>query len=338
MTYMKKIVILGCGGWGIALAILLHDNGNSVAMWSPFENEVSSLSAARGNEKLLPGIKLADDIAITGNIGTVSDADVVIIATPSVAVRSTAERLRGVVNDRAIIVDVAKGFDEQSLERLSEVIARALPNNPIAALSGPSHAEEVARGVPTSLVAASADISVAEAVQDFVSGETMRVYVNTDIIGVEVGGALKNIIALACGIGDGLGVGDNTRAALMTRGLTEIARLGCAMGADKDTFAGLAGLGDLIVTCTSMHSRNRRFGIEIGRGKSVQEALDSVGMTVEGYHAVKTAHQLAQKYGVNMPIANECYNVLYCGAPVDTIVSRLMSRPKRHELDTNWLK
>lgn len=335
---MSKITVLGCGGWGTALAILLYNNGHLVNMWSPFENEVAALCESRENSKLLPGIKIPEQIYITTDISVCGDNDAVVIATPSFAVASTAARLKGVISHDCIVVDVAKGFDEQTLRRLSEVIEEHLPDNPVVSLSGPSHAEEVARGVPTSLVAAAADIADAVCVQDVFCSDVTRVYANHDIIGVEVGGALKNIIALACGIGDGLGVGDNTRAALMTRGLSEIARLGCAMGADKDTFAGLSGLGDLIVTCTSMHSRNRRFGIEIGRGKSVTDALESVGMTVEGYHAVKLAHLLSQKYGVSMPITEACYEVLYGDRSVDGIVERLMTRPQRKEMDTNWLK
>lgn len=335
---MSSITVLGCGGWGTALAILLHKNGHTVSMWSPFENEVAALCESRENSKLLPGIKISEQINITTDISVSCDNGAVIIATPSFAVGTTAALLKGVIGRDCIVIDVAKGFDEQTLSRLSEVIAKHLPNNPVVCLSGPSHAEEVARGVATSLVAAANNIDHALRVQEIMAGDTMRIYANHDIIGVEVGGALKNIIALACGIGDGLGVGDNTRAALMTRGLSEIARLGCAMGAEKDTFAGLSGLGDLIVTCTSMHSRNRRFGIEIGRGKSVDEALEAVGMTVEGYHAVKLAHLLSQKYGVSMPITEACYDLLYGGRGVDGIVERLMNRPQRNEMDTNWLK
>lgn len=326
----QRISVLGSGGWGIALAIHAFKKGFDVLLWSPFEEEVNSLLKTRTNERLLKGIVIPEEIAITTDLNKVKFSDIAIIATPSFAVRETAAKLRAL--DCGIIVNVAKGFEKDTMKTLSDVIADEIEDTPIVVLSGPSHAEEVARHVPTTVVAASSDPVAAETVQDMLSDSTFRIYTATDVCGVEIGGALKNVIAVAAGIANGLKVGDNTRAALITRGLAEIARLGTAMGAELKTFMGLSGLGDLIVTCMSEHSRNNRFGNLVGTGFSAEEALRVVG-TVEGYYAVAIAKKLAVEYGVELPIIEECYNILYENAPVKEAIHNLMSRPGRTEDD-----
>ena len=328
---MAKITILGSGGWGTALAITAFDSGHDVTLWSPFEAEVETLSRLRTNEKLLKGVVIPEDIKITTDISCVEGSAITIIATPSTAVRATAKRLKD-CKDCGIVVNVSKGFEKDSLLRLSEVIESELPEVPVVALSGPSHAEEVARRIPTSLVAASKDENASLVVQDLLSNQFLRVYTSTDIIGVELGGALKNVIAICAGVCDGLGLGDNSKAALITRGLAEMARLGSAMGAEVITLAGLAGIGDLVVTCTSQHSRNNRFGFKVGTGVEIKAALEEVG-TVEGYYAALMAYELAKKYNVELPIIEICYEVLYKDRPIDTVVSDLMLRPKRAEND-----
>ena len=280
---MSKIVCLGSGGWGIALALNAFQNGHDVTLWSPFENEVKMLSEKRTNPKLLNGVFIPEEIHITSDLSCVKDALITIIAVPSTAVGSVAEQLKA-YKDRGIIVNVAKGLEKGTLRRLSQVISSEIPQADIVILSGPSHAEEVARKMPTSIVAASECFAAAEVVQDLLSNQYFRVYTSDDVIGVELGGALKNVIAICSGMCTGLGLGDNTRAALITRGLAEMARLGVALGAKASTFSGLTGIGDLVVTCTSMHSRNNRFGILVGKGIPVEEALNEVG-TVEGYYA-----------------------------------------------------
>ena len=331
----QRISVLGSGGWGIALAIHAFKKGFDVLLWSPFEEEVDSLLKNRTNERLLKGIIIPDQITITTDLEKVRFSDVAIIATPSFAVRETAARLKSL--NCGIIVNVAKGFEKDTMKTLSDVIADEIEDTPIVVLSGPSHAEEVARQVPTTVVAASADPVAAETVQDMLSDSKFRIYTATDVTGVEIGGALKNVIAVAAGIANGLKVGDNTRAALITRGLAEIARLGTAMGAELNTFMGLSGLGDLIVTCMSEHSRNNRFGNLVGTGFSAAEALRVVG-TVEGYYAVAIAVKLAHEYGVELPIIEECYSVLYENAPVKEAIHNLMSRPGRNEDDEpSWV-
>lgn len=328
---MAKITILGSGGWGTALAITAFDSGHDVTLWSPFPDEVEMLSKLRTNEKLLKGVIIPEKINITTDISCVEGSAVTIIATPSTAVRATATRLKSLKNF-GVVVNVSKGFEKDSLLRLSEVIESELPEVSVVALSGPSHAEEVARRIPTSLVSASKDENASKTVQDLLSNQFLRIYTSNDIIGVELGGALKNVIAICAGMCDGLGLGDNSKAALITRGLAEMARLGTAMGADVITLAGLAGIGDLVVTCTSQHSRNNRFGFKVGTGTDVKKALEEVG-TVEGYYAALMAHELALKYNVELPIIETCYSVLYENKPIDTVVSDLMLRPKRSEND-----
>ncbi len=326
---MAKVTVLGSGGWGTALAISAYNCGHTVTLWSPFEQEVDDLNKNRENIKLLPGIKIPNDIVITTNINAATDSLISIIACPSVAVRSVAKQLANVEN-HGIVVNVAKGFEKDSLKRLSQVIREELPNDKICVLSGPSHAEEVARMIPTSLAAASKSFTAASIVQDVLSSEFLRIYTANDMIGVELGGALKNVIAVCAGICDGLGLGDNTKAALITRGLSEMANLGVCMGADERTFMGLTGIGDLVVTCTSQHSRNNRFGNKVGSGVQVEQALKEVG-TVEGYYATLMAYQLGKNYGVELPIINSCYKVLYKGYRPDVAVKELMNRPKGKE-------
>ncbi len=326
---MAKVTVLGSGGWGIALALTAYNCGHDVALWSPFKDEVNALLAERESKKLLSGIKIPDEIAITTDIKVAEDSLITIIATPSIAVRSAAEKLADVPN-HGIVVNVSKGIESNTLKRLSQIIRSELPNDKIVILSGPSHAEEVARKVPTSLVASSKSFTAASIVQDVLSCSFLRVYTTDDLVGVELGGALKNVIAICAGICDGLGHGDNTKAALITRGLSEMANLGVCMGADERTFMGLSGIGDLVVTCTSQHSRNNRFGKMVGEGADVKDALATVG-TVEGYYAALTAYQLGKKYGVELPIINACYEILYNGGNAAEAVKNLMLRPKRAE-------
>lgn len=333
---MAGISILGAGGFGISLAVMAQNEGHSVTLWTKFENEAESLTESRCNERLLPSVKIPDGVKITADINDVKDAQLVIMAVPSFAVRETAKRLKGVLPPSTVVANVGKGLEDGSLKRLSQVISEEIPN-PIVVISGPSHAEEIAKGVPTTVVAASSSRESAMLVQDILMNRTLRIYTNDDIIGVELGGALKNVIALCAGVTDGLGLGDNSKAALMTRGITEIARLGVAMGAKTETFAGLSGIGDLIVTCTSMHSRNRRAGILIGQGMSAPEAVKQIGMTVEGYMCTKSAYELAKRAKVDMPIIEEAYNVLYLGKSPKDGLKDLMDRPKRHESEVIWL-
>ncbi len=332
---MAKISILGSGGWGIALAITANASGNDVTLWTPFEEEAGELIKTRASSKLLKGITIPEEIDITTDINCAIGCDITVIATPSFAVCETAQRLSK-IKDFGILVNVAKGLQEGTGKRLSQAIGEYLPEAKIVVLSGPSHAEEVARKEPTSLVAASSDIEAARFVQKTLMCETLRIYTGDDLVGVELGGAFKNIIAVASGICDGLGLGDNPKAALITRGLAEIARLGAQLGAKLETFTGLTGLGDLIVTCTSVHSRNYRFGKLVGKGVSIDEALKIVG-TVEGYHAAKIAFELAQKKQVEMPIIEGVYTMLYKGFRVEDIVKALMTRPSKAEHENSWL-
>ena len=332
-----KTTVLGSGGWGTALSLLLLDNGNDVTLWSFSEQEAEVLRTTRENP-MLKGVPLPEELKITTSMERLGESELVVLATPSFAVRATARKAREFLRNGAVIVSVAKGIEKDTALCLTQIIEQELRGKGrIVALSGPSHAEEVGRRVPTGCVAASHDQAAAELVQDVFMSPRFRVYTNNDVLGVELGAALKNVLALCCGVSDGMGLGDNTKALLMTRGMTEMARLGVALGGKKETFAGLSGMGDLIVTCTSMHSRNRRCGILIGQGKSVQEAMKEVGATVEGYYAALSAHQLAEKAGVEMPICQCAYRVLYEGAGVRDIVDSLMNRSKRREVDESWI-
>lgn len=332
----KHIAVLGSGGFGTSLAVTLFRSGHQVTLWSAFQQELDDIRKYGENRKLLPGIAVDSAISFSSDINCAAEADLIIMAVPSFAVRSVAKELKTVVKPGTVIANVGKGFEESTLMRLSEVIQSECPNNPVVALSGPSHAEEIARCVPTTLVAAGTDRTSAEYVQELLMSATLRIYVNDDVVGVELGGALKNIIALCAGVLDGMGLGDNVKAALMTRGLAEIARLGVAMGAHSSTFAGLTGMGDLIVTCTSMHSRNRRAGILIGQGLTAEEAVKRVGMTVEGISAANAAYALSRKYDVQMPIVEQLHAVLHENKPVKEVVIDLMERPMRHENEKVW--
>ena len=330
-----NIVILGSGGWGTALANLLAGNGHNVALWSFSKDECENLKKT-GENPLLKGIALHKNIEFTNAFDAVCNAQMVVFATPSFAIRATAEKVREDRPEQCVLVSVTKGIEAGTSQRMSQIIEN-VTGRTVAVLSGPSHAEEVGRGVPTGCVAACAVKEVAELVQDTFMCDHFRVYSTDDVVGVELGAALKNVIALCAGVSDGMGCGDNTKALLMTRGLTEIARLGLALGSRKETFAGLTGVGDLIVTCTSMHSRNRRAGILIGQGKTPEEAMKEVGAVVEGFYAAKSAWELAQKTGVNMPITREAYGVLYEGKKPAEALSVLMTRRKQRELeDAGW--
>lgn len=329
-----KIGILGAGSWGTALAILLNQNGHQVSLWSIMKDEVDMLLTHREHIKNLPGVKISETIEITSDEALcIKDKELLVFAVPSKFVRSTAERVKTMITEAQILVNVAKGLEDVTLYTLAEVLEDVFPKNQVLVLSGPSHAEEVAKNIPTSVVVASEHREVVKVVQTVFMNERFRVYGSQDLIGIEMGGALKNVIALAAGISDGLGFGDNTKAALMTRGMAEISRLGEAMGAKTSTFNGLSGMGDLIVTCTSVHSRNRRAGILIGQGHSLDEALKEVGMVVEGVNAAAAALALAKKHNIEMPIIEQVNEVLFGGkSPKDAVVE-LMMRDKKFEWD-----
>ena len=332
-----NIAVLGGGGWGTALSILLLENGHSVFLWSHDGKKAAEMSCTRKNP-MLEGILIPPELNITNDLKqAVSEAQMVISAVPSFAVRETMGRLRQVIAPRTIVVSVSKGIERGTGLRLTQVIEEVLGNEyPVAALCGPSHAEEVARKFPTACVAASPVRAVAEQVQDAFMNDRFRVYTNPDLVGAELGGALKNVVALCCGVCDGLGYGDNTRAMLMTRGMAEIARLGVALGGRRETFGGLTGVGDLIVTCTSMHSRNRRAGILIGQGATPEEAMKKVGAVVEGYYATENAYTLSEKTGIDMPIVRAAYQVLYEGEAVGSRMKLLMRRSRTHEIEESW--
>jgi len=337
-----KITVLGSGGWGTALGLLLLQNGHEVTLWSAFPEESLCLQTTRENP-YLPGIPLPENLLCTADIASVGNAQLVILATPSFAVRETARATGEYLAPGATVVVVSKGIERETLCHFSDVVRDELGKDArIAALSGPSHAEEVARGIPTVCVAVSEDLAVAEFVQDAFMCERFRVYTSQDVIGVELGAALKNVIALAAGATDGLGCGDNTIAALITRGLNEIATLAVALGGKRETLAGLAGLGDLIVTCTSRHSRNRRAGVLIGKGLDTKAAMAEIGGVVEGYYAAAAAKALAQRVGVEMPICGEVYRVLYEGRDPRHALGDLMTRDKRSEqynpATADWVK
>lgn len=335
---MARIAILGTGGFGISLAVMCRKYGHEVTLWGKFPEEIADIRRYGENKKLLPGVPVDSSIRLTSEIAEIQQAEFVLLAVPSFAVRETAHVAAPFIKDGVIVGNVGKGLEKGSKKRLSEVIAEEIPEHDIVALSGPSHAEEVARGVPTTIVAACLNRGSAEYVQDLLSNPTLRVYVSDDVVGVELSGALKNIIAVCAGICDGMNLGDNAKAALMTRGLAEIARLGIAMGAKRTTFAGLAGVGDLIVTCTSMHSRNHRAGILIGQGIPPEEAVSRIGMTVEGCIAAETAWELAQEKGVPMPIVEQLHLVLTENKDTRQAVADLMGRPTRHEDERVWLE
>lgn len=336
---MEKICVLGAGSWGSALALELAKKGYEISMWTKNQEQAESIKLTRENKNYLPGILFPENIGLTTDIEeAIKGSTVIVLAVPSQAIRSICSKIKPFVKDEQILVDVAKGLEKGTGLRLSEVCKEELPNNPYVTLSGPSHAEEVARDIPTTVVVASEDLNVAKKIQDIFMSPEFRVYTNPDIVGVELGGSLKNIIAFGAGICDGLGYGDNAKAALMTRGISEIGRLGVAMGANKLTFAGLSGIGDLIVTCTSMHSRNRRAGILIGQGKSLEETLEEVKMVVEGITATDVAHKVAKELNIDMPITNAIYSVLYEGLDPKEVGVALMMRDKTHEMEEVAIK
>ena len=329
---MAKISVLGAGSWGTALALLLNNNGHDVTIWSILPEEIEQLKVAHENTRCLPGVKIPASIKLTADASlATSDKDVLVMAVASPYVRKTAHHLKDYIKDGQIIVNVAKGIEEDTLMTLTAVIEEEIPCANVTVLSGPSHAEEVGRGLPTTCVVGAKDRETAEYLQNIFMSEVFRVYTSPDIIGIELGGALKNVIALAAGIADGIGYGDNTKAALITRGMYEIAKLGIAMGGKLETFTGLTGIGDLIVTCASMHSRNRRAGILIGQGKSYEEAMKEVNMVVEGVYAAKAAKKLSAKYNVDLPIVNEVNKILFEGSKPEEAVKELMLRDKKLE-------
>lgn len=334
---MADFTILGMGGFGLSLAVMLNNFGHNVTVWSVFEQEVEDIRRDGENKQKLPGVKISDEIRLTNDISLVKDADIVIFGIPTRKLREVAKKASPHLSSNTVVVNTGKGLEDDTLKRMSEVLEEELPaNQPIVVLSGPSHAEEVALGMPTTVVAASKESKYSDYIQSVMSNNTFRIYINNDLVGCELGGSLKNVIALCAGICDGMGFGDNTKAALMTRGITEIARLGVALGGKSETFAGLTGIGDLIVTCTSMHSRNRRAGILIGQGTAPEQAVIQVG-TVEGYICTRAAYNLAKKVGIDMPITEQCYRVLFDGISAKTAVNNLMGRPKRHEAETVWV-
>ena len=329
---MAEIGVIGAGSWGTALALLLHKNGNKVTVWSIMEDEINMLKTEHEQKDKLPGVKLPDDMIFTTNLQeSIEGMDVLVLAVPSPFTRSTAAKMAPYVKEGQKIVNVAKGIEENTLMTLSEIIEEEIPKADVSVLSGPSHAEEVGRGIPTTIVVGSKTRETAEYLQNLFMNEVFRVYISSDILGIELGAALKNVVALAAGIADGLGYGDNTKAALITRGIAEIARLGVKMGGRIETFCGLTGIGDLIVTCASMHSRNRRAGILIGKGATMEEAMAEVKMVVEGVYSAKAGFALAQKYEVSMPIIEQINKVLFEGVPASEAVKELMLRDKKVE-------
>lgn len=334
---MAKIGLIGAGSWGTALSKLAADNGHEVTVWSIVKEEIEMLQENREHLDKLPGVKLPENISYTTELAAaIEGKDMCILAVPSPFTRSTAAMMKSFVKEGQIIVNVAKGVEEKTLMTLSEIIGQEVPQADVAVLSGPSHAEEVGKGMPTTIVVGAKTKETAEYIQNLLMNKMFRVYTSPDILGIELGGALKNVIALAAGIADGLGCGDNTKAALITRGIAEIARLGMTMGGKPETFSGLTGIGDLIVTCASMHSRNRRAGILIGQGKTMQEAMDEVKQVVEGVYSAKAAMGLAEKYGVEIPIIEQVNLVLFEGKPAAQALDELMLRDKKIEISSGW--
>lgn len=333
-----KIAVIGSGSWGSAITYLLSQNGHSVCLWSWKKEEYEALVRDKENKEFLPGVMLDKNITFTNDMSEATlDAEIIVMASPSHAVRSVSKMLAQCINPSQIVINIAKGLEPGSLMRLSEVIKDEIPGVKLAIMSGPSHAEEVGHGMVTANVVASDDKEVSHLIQDVFMSPVFRVYTSDDMLGVEIGGAIKNVIALAAGIAAGLGCGDNTLAALMTRGIAEISRLGVAMGAKAETFAGLTGIGDLIVTCMSKHSRNRRAGVLIGQGKTLKEATDEVHMVVEGVNACLAAYDLAKKYNVSMPITECAHMVLFENLSVKDSISLLMGREKRAESEHDIL-
>lgn len=329
---MMKIGVIGAGSWGTALATVVAGKGHQVNIWDVDMEHLKSMDIERENKKYLPGVELSDNIRITYTTEeALKGAELVLFSAPAQHFRSALGSAMPYIDEKAVVVNVAKGIEQKTLERMSEIAAEVLDMNRYVVLSGPSHAEEVGRRLPTTVAVASVNLEIAERVQDVFMTERFRVYTTEDVVGVELGGALKNIIALGAGISDGMGFGDNAKAALMTRGLAEITRLGIKLGAKPETFAGLTGAGDLIVTCTSMHSRNRRCGIMIGEGISPKEATDKVGMVVEGMFTTEAAYELSKREGVEMPITDAIYRTIKGEVLASDAVEGLMGRDRKHE-------
>ena len=327
---MAKVSVIGAGSWGTALALLLSKNGHDVTMWSILEDEIRMLDKEREHKSKLPGVKLPDTMKFTTDLKeAVEGKDFLVLAVPSAFTRGTARKMKPFVGERQIIVDVAKGIEEDTLMTLSQQIEEEIPQADVAVLSGPSHAEEVGRGIPTTVVVGAKNKETAEMLQDVFMNKVFRVYTSSDIVGIELGGALKNVIALAAGTVDGLGYGDNTKAALMTRGIAELTRL--ALGGKPETFSGLTGVGDLIVTCTSVHSRNRKAGYLMGKGMTAEEAMKEVKMVVEGVYSAKAALGLAKKCNVAVPIVEAVNRVLFENADPKEEVSNLLLRERKQE-------
>jgi len=332
---MAKISVIGSGGWGIALTILLHKNGHNLTIWSFDKKEAEELKINRQNKTKLPNILLPEDIKVTNNLKeAVDNKNILVLAVPSKAIRSVSKSLKDIIKDNQIIVNVAKGLEEDTLKTMTDIIEEELKekNPQVAVLSGPSHAEEVGKGIPTTCVVSAHNKELTLHLQNIFMNPSFRVYRSPDMIGVEIGGALKNVIALAAGIADGLNYGDNTKAALITRGIKEISSLGVAMGGEQSTFYGLTGLGDLIVTCASMHSRNRRAGILLGQGKTLDEAIKEVNMVVEGVYSAKSALMAAKKYNIEIPIIEQVNAVLFENKNAAEAVNELMIRDKKLEI------
>ena len=329
---MSKTAVIGAGSWGTALSLVLHTNGNDVTVWSIVEQEIQMLREKHEHVDKLPGVKLPEDITFTTDLKeAIEGKDYLILAVPSVFTRSTAKSMTPFVKKGQVIVCVAKGIEEDTLMTLSDIVEQEIPAADVAVMCGPSHAEEVGIGLPTTVVAGARKKSVAEGVQDIFMNEVFRVYTSPDVLGMELGGSLKNVIALAAGMADGLGYGDNTKAALITRGIFEISRLAIKMGANAETLNGLTGIGDLIVTCESKHSRNRKAGMLMGQGYTMKQAMDEVKMVVEGVFSAKAAFALAQKYNVEMPIVEQVNKVLFEDKKPAEAVKELMLRDKKME-------
>ncbi len=336
---MVEIGMIGAGSWGTALAWLLEKNGHRVTVWSALEDEIRMLSQTHEQKEKLPGVILSEETVFTTDLSeAVKGKELLVLAVPSPFTRSTAHQMRELVSEGQIVVNVAKGIEEKTLFTLSQVIEEEIPQADVAVLSGPSHAEEVGKGMPTAIVAGAHRKETAERIQTLFMNETFRVYASPDVLGIELGAALKNVVALAAGIADGLGCGDNTKAALITRGIREISRLGMKMGGNVESFSGLSGIGDLIVTCASVHSRNRRAGVLIGKGYTMEEAMKEVKMVVEGVYSARAAMGLAARYGVDLPIIEQVNQVLFHGKAASEALTDLMVRDKKIEItdDSAW--
>ena len=329
---MANVAVIGAGSWGIALSKVLHSNGNQVTVWSIVEDEIAMLREKHEHLQKLPGVKLPEDMTFTTDLkAAVESGEYLILAVPSVFTRNTAKSMAPFVKNGQVIVCVAKGIEETTLMTLSDIVEQEIPQAEVAVMCGPSHAEEVGIGLPTTVVAGAKKRKVAESIQDIFMNSVFRVYTSPDVLGMELGGSLKNVIALAAGMADGLGYGDNTKAALITRGMFEMSKLATTMGAKAETLNGLTGIGDLIVTCESRHSRNRKAGMLIGQGYTMQQAMDEVKMVVEGVYSAKAAIALAKKYDVEMPIIEEVNRVLFEDKPAKEAVNELMIRDKKME-------